>query len=396
MPAALYIIRDNTIPIRVANFAHKEKTLYAGTRLGTVHAVTAINYISPNNNEAQSGLEIITETVEKNTLSKEQRQQMIQFLRTHKNAFALSEFDLGHTSVVKHTIPLIEGTTPIKQRPYRVPYKLQEECRRQVKNMVDHGVIRPSISPWIAPVVLVKKKDGSVRFCVDYRKLNAVTVKDTYPLPRIDEMLDKLGKSKFFSTIDLASGYWQIEIAEEDREKTAFSTGEGLYEFNVLPFGLTTAPSTFQRTLEFILMDVAHCLVYIDDVIVFSETFEDHLKELTQVFKRLEYAKMKLKPSKCEWAKPEVTFLGHRVSAEGVKPDPRNTEKVDQFPTPKTVKNVQEFLGLTSYYRRFVKDFATIAGPLHSLLKKIRNLSGHLHNKKPSISSGKDSLTLPL
>jgi hypothetical protein len=183
-------------------------------------------------------------------------------------------------------------------------------------------------------------------------------------------MLDKLGKSKYFTTLDLASGYWQIEVKEEDREKTAFTTGAGLYEFNVLPFGLTGAPSAFQRTMDYILMDTPHSMVYIDDVIVFSESFAQHLVDLENVFKRIRQANLKLKPQKCAWAKPEVKFLGHVVSNKGIKPDPENTEKVQSFPTPKTVKHIQQFLGLASYYRRFIKDFAKIAEPLHKLLKK--------------------------
>ena len=224
--------------------------------------------------------------------------------------------------------------------------------------MLQHKFIRPSTSPWVAPIVLVIKKDGTTRFCVDYRRLNAVTIKDTYPLPRIDDMLDKLAKSEFFSTLDLASGYWQIDVDEKDKPKTAFNTGSGLYEFNVLPFGLTGAPSTFQRTMDFILMDTSHCLVYIDDVIVYSTTFAEHLADLEAVFRRLRQAGLKLKTQKCVWAKEEVRFLGHIVSKQGVKPDPHNTDKVRDFPVPRCVKHVQQFLGLASYYRRFLRNFA--------------------------------------
>ena len=183
-------------------------------------------------------------------------------------------------------------------------------------------------------------------------------------------MFDKLHKAVVFTTLDLQSGYWQIQIKEEDKEKTAFSTGDGLYEFNVMPFGLTGAPATFQRCMNYLLMDVDHTMVYIDDIIIYSETFEQHLLDIEKVLKILKDNGLKLKPSKCEWVKPQVIFLGHVVSAAGIKPDPTNIEKVKNFPIPTNIKEIQRFIGLASYYRRFIKDFAFIASPLHKLTRK--------------------------
>ena len=236
--------------------------------------------------------------------------------------------------------------------------------------MLQHDLIRPSFSPWASPVVLVKKKDGSQRFCVDYRKLNAVTRKDTYPLPLISSIFDRMGKAKIFSTIDLHCGYWQFGIKEEDKMKTAFTDGHGLYEFNVLPFGLTGAPPLFQRGLDFLFMDVNHVVVYIDDIIIFSETFEEHLYDVEKVLERLEAAGLKIKPSKCDFGKIQVSYVGHTISKDGLKPNDDNISKIKNCAIPKNIKQLQQFLGLAGYYRRFIKNFSHIANPLNSLLRK--------------------------
>ena len=238
--------------------------------------------------------------------------------------------------------------------------------------MLQQGIVQPSTSPWSSPVVMVKKRDGTWRFCIDYRKLNAVTHQDAYPLPRIDETLDSLAGSTYFTTLDLAAGYWQVGIEECDKEKTAFSTRRGHFEFNVMPFGLTNAPATFQRLMECVLAGLTgeQCLIYLDDIIVFSSTFDEHLQRLANVFAALRGAGLKLKPSKCFFAQKEVHYLGHVISTAGVSPDPAKTEVVSSYPIPTDSKQLRQFLGLANYYRRFVPDYSKIAEPLHKLLRK--------------------------
>ena len=218
----------------------------------------------------------------------------------------------------------------------------------------------------------MKKKDGSLRFCVDFRQLNAATVKDAHPLPRIDDLLDALHGARWFSTLDLQSGYWQVPIMERDKEKTAFRTSSGqVYEFNQVPFGLCNAPATFSRLMDCVLSGLhwETCLFYLD-IIVFSPTWEEHLARLRQVFERLRHANLKLGAEKCAFAAKEVSYLGHRVTEEGPLPDSALLVTIREIPSPKTATEVRSFLGLAGYYRRYVKNFAAIAGPLHALTRK--------------------------
>jgi len=207
---------------------------------------------------------------------------------------------------------------------------------------------------------------------VDYRKLNNVTKKDRYPLPLINEIIDRLGGSKWFTSIDLASGYWQVEVAEEDKEKTAFITKYGLFEYNVMPFGLCNAPATFQRLMNTALGDILWKFVmdYIDDISVYSKTWEEHLQHLEEVFKRLRKAKLKINPDKCHFGAQEIQFLGHVIGVDGIKPDPTKVEKVKNFPQPNNTTELRSFVGLISYYRRFIQDFSKITKPLFELTKK--------------------------
>ena len=249
---------------------------------------------------------------------------------------------------------------------------MQDVVKEELKKMEAQGIIEPSNSPWASPVVLVKKKDGTIRFCIDYRKLNEVTLKDAYPLPRIEDNLDALQGAKWFTTLDLASGYWQVEMAEEDKDKTAFCTRYGLYQFRNMPFGLCNAPGTFERLMETVLrgMQWERAVLYLDDIIIFSNDLPEHLERLEEMFMRLQKANLMLKPSKCHFFKKQVEFLGHVVSQDGVQTDPEKIESVRNWGTPRRVKDVRSFLGLTGYYRRFIKNYGEIAKPLHELTEK--------------------------
>jgi hypothetical protein len=226
-------------------------------------------------------------------------------------------------------------------------------------------VIPTSSSPWSSPVVIIKKKDRSPRFCVDYRQLNLITKRDVYPLPRIDDIIDKLARSKYFSTLDLKAGYWQIPIDEQDKKKTAFVTTDGLYEFNILPFGLSSAPASFQRIINSALgplrWDIT--LVYLDDIIIYSQSFGMHVQHLNLVLNALQNANVKLNAAKCALARKQLDYLGFRITQDGVKPTTTNVKRTVDFPTPTSAAAVYSFVQLAQFYRRFIKDFANIVAP---------------------------------
>lgn len=303
-------------------------------------------------------------------LAPEEREQLQAVLGKWQRVFAHDEDDHGRTDAVYHHIPT--GTAPpIRQRYRPIPPSLYAEMRELLRGMLEGGVIRESSSPWAAPVVLVRKKDGGWRFCVDYRRLNEVTHKDAYPLPRIEESLTGLKGATWYSTLDLASGYWQVEVHPDDQEKTAFATPMGLFEFERMPFGLCNAPATFQRLMQQCLGDKVHdfLLIYLDDVIVFSSDFPSHLEHLEQVFQRLVAHGLKLQPTKCRLFQRSVKYLGHVVSQGGVSTDPEKTAAVRDWPVPTSVREVRSFLGFVGYYRRFIPGFAKQAAALHALLK---------------------------
>jgi len=271
---------------------------------------------------------------------------------------------------------------PIRQPPRRLPLAKQAEVTALLGDMKGKGVTEESDSPWSSPVVLVRK-DGSLRFCVGYRILNEVTRNDCFPLPRIDDTLDTLAGAKWFSTLDLKSGYWQVALHPEDKEKTAFSTGQGLWKFTVVPFGLCNAPATFERLMESVLRGLTYdaCLVYLDDVIVSGRTFQEQLDKLRKVFQRIRAAHLELNSAKCQLFRKEVRYPGHIVSPSGVTTDPVKLEAVKSWPRPNDKHQLRSFLGLCTCYRRFISGFADIAKPLTRLTKEKRKFEWSMEDE---------------
>ncbi|KAI4295098.1 hypothetical protein MLD38_040632 [Melastoma candidum] len=247
-----------------------------------------------------------------------------------------------------------------------------KELKAQLQELVTKNFIRASVSPWGAPVLFVKKKDGSMRLCIDYRLLNQNTIKNRYPLPRIDDLFDQLQGSMVYSKIDLRSGYYQIGVREEDIPKTAFRTRYGHYEFRVMPFGVTNAPAVFMGLMNQVFRPYLDqfVIVFIDDILVYSKSKDEHKEHLTIVLKTLRENKLYAKLSKCEFWLEKVAFLGHVISATGIEVDPTKVEAVEKWPRPTTISEIRSFLGLAGYYRRFVEGFSKIVTPMTKLLRK--------------------------
>jgi len=273
---------------------------------------------------------------------------------------------------IEFVIDLVPGTAPIAKRPYRMAASELVELKKQLEELQRIGFIRPSSSPWGAPVLFVKKKDGSMRLCVDYRALNEVTIKNKYPLPRIDDLFDQLKGAKYFSKIDLRSGYYQLKIKESNIPKTAFVTRYGQFEFTVMSFGLTNAPTYFMNLKNKVFMDELDkfVVVFIDDILIYSKSAQEHEQHLRVVLEKLRTNKLYAKFSKCEFWLEKVTVLGHILTADGVTVDPEKVKVVSNWRQPTNISEIRSFLGLAGYYRRFIEGFSKIARPMTELLKK--------------------------
>uniref|UniRef100_A0A665U756 Gypsy retrotransposon integrase-like protein 1 n=1 Tax=Echeneis naucrates TaxID=173247 RepID=A0A665U756_ECHNA len=374
---ALVRVSGGTAYIPVVNVGSVDVMLYPRIVVGTLDTVNVVSLpsgvaevptgvVTMSSHTASPTVPSQLEDLDLSALSAGQQQQVKSLLGEYSSVFAFHDGDLGCTDLISHDIPLVDDI-PVKQRYRRIPPSDYEVVKEHINQLLSSQVIRESSSPYASPIVLVRKKDGSLRMCVDYRQLNIKTRKDAFPLPRIDESLDALSGACWFSTLDLASGYNQVPVTEADRAKTAFCTPFGLFEWNRMPFGLCNAPSTFQRLMQRIFGDqqCQSLLLYLDDIVVFSSSVEQHLERLKVVLGRLQAEGLKAKLSKCSFFKKEVSYLGHVISGEGVSTDPSKIDVVANWPTPTTVSELRSFLGFASYYRRFVEGFAKLAAPLH-------------------------------
>ncbi|KAL3967235.1 hypothetical protein ACER0C_029268 [Sarotherodon galilaeus] len=301
-------------------------------------------------------------------LTPDWKERIVQKLNTIPEVFAKHDLDFGRTDKVKHQIKLSDPT-PFKQRPRPIHPQDLDAVRKHLQELLDSGVIRESDSPFASPIVVARKKNGSVRLCIDYRKLNLQTIKDAYALPRLEDTFSALAGSKWFTVLDLKSGYYQIEMEEKDKAKTAFVCPLGFWEFNRMPQGITNAPSTFQRLMEKCMgeLNLKEVLVFIDDLIVFAPTLEEHETRLMKVLTRLKDFGLKLSLEKCMFFQTSVKYLGHVVSQAGVETDPDKISTLTSWPVPKNLKELRSFLGFAGYYRRFVQGYSAIVKPLHDL-----------------------------
>jgi hypothetical protein len=297
--------------------------------------------------------------------------EILEVIRKHQASFQ-EPTELPPSRAYDHQIPLLPGAVPVQKKPYRYAPTQKDELEAQIKEMLQKGVIQESHSPYASPVILVKKKDGGWRMCIDYRYLNALTEKNKYPLPVVDELLDELSGSQYFTKLDLRSGYHQIRLVPGEEYKTAFKTHHGHWEFKVMPFGLTNAPATFQAAMNSVFADLLRkgVLIFMDDILIYTSTLEQHKELLNKVFTILQDNKFYVKQSKCSFAQKKLQYLGHVISAEGVATDPSKIQAIKQWPVPNTVKQVRAFLGLAGYYRKFIANYGTISRPLTELLRK--------------------------
>ena len=384
-------ISNGQFQVRVANIGDDDIYVKPKTRIGVVTRVDVMREksdvefhrigdveeifiktdcdVSEISSEADPNFQLPDDLFKLNC-SDEQKGLITDLFRKHADAFSKDDDDVGFTSTVTHKIRMMDDQ-PISQPYRRIPPSQFEEVKQHIRKLLDNNIIRESTSPFASPIVLVRKKDNSLRLCVDYRRLNAKSYRDQFPLPRVEDTFDVLHGAELFSTMDLTAGYNQIAVDENDREKTAFTTPFGLYEFNRMPFGLTNAPATFQRLMQ-------HCfreeifrilLVFLDDIIVYSKTIEELIQRLDRCFTILKQHGLKLKMRKCHFFKTSVKYLGHVVSKDGISTDQDKIRCISEWKVPETVKQLKSFLGFAGYYRRFIRSFSQVAEPLLKLSK---------------------------
>jgi len=369
--------RPADVPVRVMNTTDQSVELKKGSLIGDleywdyVHTPTVPSenpspFTPPDKEVVQDLLSRIDPTVPEHIKLK-----LAQLLTRHASVFSQHDLDLGVTDVLTHQIDTGDSR-PVRQPLRRHPKPHDEAIRQYIDESQQQGVIEKASSPWASNVVVVRKKDGTYRCCIDFRDVNELTKKDRYPLPRTDQCLEAMSGCSWFTTCDLKASYHQLMVDPRDREKTAFISKYGMYQYRRMPFGLCNAGASFQRLMDVVLtgLNLEVCLAYIDDVLIFSKTLEEHLDRLELVLQRLQAAGLKLKASKCSIMQTQVSFLGHVLSSEGIATDPEKTRLITQWPVPTNLKELRSFLGISGYYRKFVEGYAAIAAPLNALMKK--------------------------
>lgn len=362
-------VQVERFPIRVQNESKREVKIPVGTVMGRVHPVEPV-VLPPEGIGTTADFDVSRLNFGNSPVPEEWKSRLRAKLAQRADVFSMHDWDVGLAQGVEHHIRLTD-TRPFRERSRRLAPADIEDVRRHIQELLAAGIIKESRSPYASPIVIARKKNGSVRMCIDYRTLNRRTVPDQYTTPRIDDALDSLSGSKWFSVLDLRSGYYQIAMKDSDKEKTAFICPLGFYEFERMPQGITGAPATFQRLMEKTVgdMNLLQVLVYLDDVIVFGKTLEEHEERLLRVLDRLAEAGLKLSLDKCQFCQPQVTYLGHIVSSDGVATDPSKVEAVKNWPLPTDLKSLRSFLGFCGYYRRFIANYSAIVRPLTELTK---------------------------
>ena len=370
-----------TVPVFIVNRTGKDQKIPRGTPVAYVAEITHLaeaSELKPSHppegstkpqQTHEERLKKVFELLDLTHLQswpEAEKKKAMDLMAEYADIFALHELELGETKGTTHRINVTDEV-PFKERYRHIPRHQMDEVRHMVEEMLRIGVIKESKSPWCNAVVLARKKNGELRLCIDFRRLNQRTVKDSYPLPRIKEALDNIKGARFFTSLDLKQGFWEVPMDEDSKQYTAFTVGPlGFYEFERMPFGLCNAPATFQRLMEACLGELVleACLIYVDDIIIFSETENAHLARLRAVFDRIRAFGLKMRPHKCTFFAPEVDYLGHHISGDGIRPDDRHIARVKEFVPPTTVTEVRRFLGFVNHYRRFIQGYSKIARPL--------------------------------
>ena len=368
---------NGTIPVRIVNLKNKPvkvENFKANIKPASLYYITELE--QTKNNKNQERAEKLLSELNLTHLPTEEKQLISKICLKYSDVFCLQGDRLETTQVYCPSISVKASTQPVYSKPYRLPVSQKTEVDRHIDNMLQDGIIEKAKSEWNSPILLVPKKsstdDKKWRLVIDYRKLNNVLEDDKFPLPNIEDIIDSLAGAKYFSHLDLSQGYYQCKLKPEDRHVTAFSTPTGQYQMTRLPMGLKTSPSSFSRLMTVAMsgLNLYKCLIYLDDIIIFGRTLEEHNKNLISVFQRLREVNLKLNPLKCNFLKEELLYLGHYISAEGIKPDPAKIEAVKQWPIPSNADEIKRFVAFANYYRKHIKDFAKLCAPLNKLTRK--------------------------